>query len=86
MLFEAGFYFASVKIQPFVQYATQNFDAASRVDEERLTAGLTYYINGHNNNLKLSLHEDRARRRRVARPDQPAVADLPVLRRPECRN
>ena len=57
MLFETGFYFGSAKILPFVQYATQNFDAASRVDEERLTAGLTYYINGHNNNLKLSYTE-----------------------------
>lgn len=54
MLFETGFYFSSIRLQPFLQYATQNFDAASRVDEERLTAGLTYYINGHNNNLKLS--------------------------------
>lgn len=57
MLFEAGFYFSSIKLQPFVQYATQNFDAVSRVDEERLTAGLSYYINGHNNNLKLSYTE-----------------------------
>lgn len=54
ILLETGFYFASAKIQPFLQYASQNFDAASRVDEERITAGFTYYINGHNNNLKLS--------------------------------
>jgi hypothetical protein len=54
VLFETGFYFSSIKLQPFLQYASQNFDAASRVDEERLTLGLTYYINGHNNNLKLS--------------------------------
>jgi hypothetical protein len=57
MLVETGFYFGSAKILPFIQYASQNFDAASRVDEERLTAGLTYYINGHNNNLKLSYTE-----------------------------
>ena len=54
MLFETGFYFSSIRLQPFLQYATQNFNDASRVDEERLTAGLTYYINGHNNNLKFS--------------------------------
>jgi len=54
VLFETGFYFSSIKLQPFVQYASQNFDAAARVDEERLTVGLSYYINGHNNNLKLS--------------------------------
>jgi len=53
-LLEAGVYIASAKIQPFVQYAAQNFDAVSRVDEDRLTAGITYYVNGHNNNLKLS--------------------------------
>jgi len=53
-LLEAGFYLSSIKLQPFVQYASQNFDAVSRVDEERLTVGLSYYINGHNNNLKLS--------------------------------
>ena len=57
MLFEAGFYIASAKLQPFVQYATQNFDAVSRVDEERLTGGLTYYAGGHNNNFKLSYTE-----------------------------
>ncbi len=54
MLFETGFYFSSIRLQPFVQYAVQNFDAAARVDEERLTVGLSYYITGHNNNLKLS--------------------------------
>lgn len=54
MLVETGFYISSIKLQPFVQYATQNFDAVSRVDEDRLTVGLSYYINGHNNNLKLS--------------------------------
>jgi hypothetical protein len=53
-LVETGFYFSSVKLQPFLQYAAQNFDEASRIDEERLTVGLGYYINGHNNNLKLS--------------------------------
>ncbi len=57
MLFETGFFFSSIKLQPFLQYATQNFDAVSRVDEDRLTGGLTYYINGHNNNLKLSYTE-----------------------------
>lgn len=53
-LFETGVYIASSKIQPFVQYASQDFDDAGRVDEERLTAGIAFHINGHNNNLKLS--------------------------------
>jgi len=53
-LIETGFLFGNVKLQPFVQYAAQNFDAAALVDEERLTFGLGYFINGHNNNLKIS--------------------------------
>lgn len=55
LLVEAGFFIAAAKIQPFVQYATQDFDAPARVDEERLTVGIARYANGHSNNLKLSV-------------------------------
>ncbi|HSF40698.1 MAG TPA: hypothetical protein VLT87_12965 [Thermoanaerobaculia bacterium] len=55
VLVESGFYIASIKLQPFVQYAAQSFDRAALIDEERFTAGLGYFITGHNNNLKLSL-------------------------------
>ncbi|MGE0640050.1 MAG: porin [Thermoanaerobaculia bacterium] len=54
LLLEAGFYIAPIKLQPFVQYAKQDFDDASRTDEDRLTAGLAFFFGGHNNNLKFS--------------------------------
>ena len=55
LLIESGIYLAAAKVQPFVQYATQDFDAPARLDEERFTAGVAYYLNGHNNNVKLSI-------------------------------
>jgi hypothetical protein len=54
LMLEAGLYIASAKVQPFVQYATQRFDAPALVDEDRSTVGIAYYATGHNNNLKLS--------------------------------
>lgn len=54
LLVESGFYVSSIKLQPFVQYAAQSFDDDARIDEERFTAGLGYFVGGHNNNLKLS--------------------------------
>lgn len=48
---EAGLYFKPLAIMPFLRYETQNFDGAG-VDNNRLQAGLTYYIKGHNANLK----------------------------------
>jgi hypothetical protein len=53
-LVESGVYIASAKLHPFLQYASENFDDAVRVDEERFTAGLGYFPSGHNNTLKLS--------------------------------
>lgn len=54
ILIESGLYISSAKLMPFVQYASQNFDAAARIDEERLTGGLAYFASGHNNTVKLS--------------------------------
>lgn len=54
ILAEAGFYFASIRFFPFVQYASQNFASAARVDEEKWTLGVGYMVTGHNNNLKFS--------------------------------
>ena len=54
MLVEAGFYIGNAKFMPFVQYAERDYDAASRIDEDRLSFGIGYFINGHNNNIKLS--------------------------------
>ncbi|HEX3552624.1 MAG TPA: hypothetical protein VIA62_05300 [Thermoanaerobaculia bacterium] len=54
LLIEAGFYIAAAKLQPFIQYASENFKDPLRIDETRTTAGLAYFASGHNNNLKLS--------------------------------
>lgn len=54
MLVETGFYVASAKLQPFLQWGSQDFKDKARVDETRLTAGLGYFVSGHNHNVKLS--------------------------------
>jgi hypothetical protein len=54
LLVESGIYLAGPKLQPFVQYAAQDFDDGALLDEERLTAGLAFFFGGHANNLKLS--------------------------------
>jgi hypothetical protein len=48
---EAGLYFKPLAIMPFLRYETQNFDGAGN-DNNRIQAGLGYYIKGHNANLK----------------------------------
>lgn len=54
LLVEGGFYFSKVKLMPFFQYASQDFDSAARVDEERLSVGVGFFPRGHGHNLKLS--------------------------------
>jgi hypothetical protein len=54
LLIEAGFYIASIKLQPFIQYASEDFKDPARIDETRTTAGLAYFASGHNNNIKLT--------------------------------
>lgn len=54
LLLEAGFYFAGTRLMPFLQYASQDFDAPARGDEERFAAGLGFFPRGHNHTLKLS--------------------------------
>ena len=53
-LAEVGYYFHSVHLQPYLQLARQDFDAAFRPDEKRTQAGLGYYLSGHNSNLKVA--------------------------------
>jgi hypothetical protein len=57
LLVESGIYLGALKLQPFVQYANENFDDAARIDEDRVTVGLAYFVNGHNNNFKVSYTE-----------------------------
>jgi len=54
LMIEAGLYFASIKLQPFIQYSSEDFKDPLRVDETRSTAGLAYFASGHNNTVKLS--------------------------------
>ena len=49
---EAGVYFRPVRLMPFVKFETQAFDLVTANDIKRYQAGLTYYISGHNANLK----------------------------------
>lgn len=51
---EAGFYLASVKLLPFVQYGQRDFEAVTGNDEDKVQVGLGYMFAGHNGNLKLS--------------------------------
>lgn len=51
---EAGLYFKPMRLMPFVKFETQNFDAATANDIARYQAGFTYYISGHNANLKVA--------------------------------
>lgn len=51
---EAGLYFKPARLMPFVKFETQNFDAAAANDIARYQAGFTYYISGHNANLKVA--------------------------------
>ena len=51
---EAGLYFKPLRLMPFVKFETQNLDAAAAVDNKRYQAGFTYYMYGHNANLKVA--------------------------------
>jgi len=54
LLIEAGFYIAAAKLQPFIQYANEDFKDPARIDENRKTVGLGYFASGHGNNVKLT--------------------------------
>lgn len=51
---EAGFYLASMKLLPFVQYAEQDFDDSGLNDNDKIMFGLGYMFAGHNGNVKFS--------------------------------
>jgi hypothetical protein len=51
-LFELGYLIGKTKWMPFAQVAHRNFVAATLNDELRYTAGLNYFISGHNANVK----------------------------------
>jgi hypothetical protein len=51
---EVGYYFHTIKLMPYVQFARQDFDAFTRPDEKRTQGGLAFWFAGHNSNLKLA--------------------------------
>jgi len=54
-MIEVGYYLHAIHLQPYVQFARQDFDAVTRPDEKRTQGGLAYYFNGHNSNLKFAV-------------------------------
>ncbi len=51
---EAGYYFHTIKLMPYIQLARQDFDAANLLDEKRTQGGVAFWFSGHNSNLKLA--------------------------------
>jgi hypothetical protein len=51
---QLGYYVAPAKVMPFVRYEKQNFSASANNprDNNRVQAGLGFYPNGHNFNIK----------------------------------
>lgn len=52
-LVEASYYFHSIRLGPYLQYANRNYDAAATPDEKYEQLGLAWWSSGHNFNLKL---------------------------------
>jgi Phosphate-selective porin O and P len=53
-LAEVGYYIHGPKLQPYIQYARNDFDDPRRADEKRTQAGLAFFFGGHNQNVKLA--------------------------------
>jgi len=52
-LAEVGYYFHGPRLQPYLQYMKNDFDAVTRPDEQRTQVGLAFFWGGHNQNVKL---------------------------------
>jgi len=52
LLFELGYLVAAAKLTPFVQIAHRNAVETGAVDETRTSVGLSYWLAGHNANIK----------------------------------
>lgn len=51
-LVEAGYLIGKTNLQPVVQYSTRAFANGGGADENRIGAGINYFIKGHNTNVK----------------------------------
>ena len=56
---EFGYYFAGVKLMPFLAYCAHDFEAEELEDQDLFQIGLAYYMKGYNRNLKLSVGQIR---------------------------
>lgn len=54
IMVEAGFYFSSMKLLPFVQYTSRDFDSEALDDVDKTMIGIGYFFRGHGGNVKLS--------------------------------
>jgi hypothetical protein len=52
-LVEASYFFHSISLGPFAQYADDNLSDATKPDQKKWQVGLAYWAKGHNFNLKL---------------------------------
>jgi hypothetical protein len=52
-LAEIGYYIHAARLQPYLQYAKNDFDDPARADEQRTQVGLAFFFGGHNQNVKL---------------------------------
>jgi hypothetical protein len=58
-LAEAGYYFKTSRLAPFVQYASQRFAADSIPDQRQLLGGVAWFIAGHKLNVKAAVGRSR---------------------------
>lgn len=54
VMIEGGFYSASTKLLPYVQYSTRDF-AGTGADQEKIQVGLGWMFGGHGRNLKVAI-------------------------------
>jgi len=54
IMVEAGFYFGSAKLMPFVQYTNRDFDNSALSDVDTTLVGVGYFFRGHSGAVKLS--------------------------------
>lgn len=52
LMVETGYFFARVKLQPFLQWAERDFASAALADEEQLWIGLNYRPGKHNSTFR----------------------------------
>lgn len=55
VLIEAGWYLHKLKVSPFVQYASRDYDSVTLHDETRLQGGLAWWLDGLKSNLKVGV-------------------------------